>query len=282
MTWELILCASIIAQALASIFNRVFMRDAGKNTWAYSALSQMLTGALIGVYAVIHGFSMPPLLDLWPWFLAVVVLNVATNYVQFEALRTAEVSLYTILTSVRILVSIVAAALLLGEHVTLRSLVGAIMMLAAIAIAFTDHFRFEYRRWMGYALLYALSSGLIFIFDARIVGVSDVASYMALAFFIPGLATILYKPSILPDMQRLALSPQIKPMFFYSAAYGVMALTLWLAYQLGGTASEIAPLRQSAVILTVIFALVFLGERTRVPQKILAGILAIIAVYFIV
>ena len=70
-------------------------------------------------------------------------------------------------------------------------------------------------------------------------------------------------------------------MLLSSAAYGFMCVTLFLAYQYGGTASQIMPLRQSSVILTVILGALFLGERTRLMHKLIAAILALIAVYLI-
>jgi drug/metabolite transporter (DMT)-like permease len=131
-------------------------------------------------------------------------------------------------------------------------------------------------------MLYALCSGLVFIGDARIVSESkDVVSYMSLAFLVPGLATVALKPKIVPDIVRIARSKQIFQMAVFSASYGFMAVTLWLAYQYGATASQMAPLRQSAVILTVLIAMVFLHERTHMMRKILAALLAIAAVYLI-
>ena len=282
MTWALFLGASIFAQAIANVMSRVVMKSADKGTWGYAALSQILTGSLIGIYALIEGFEMPPLLALWPYFLLTVILNVGANIFQNEALRTAEISFFTILTSIRILVSIAAAYIVLGEHITLLQGLGAIVMIAAIIVALSRHFEWKWESWMGNALLYALCSGLVFVGDAKIVSqASDVISYMALAFLVPGLVTVALKPKIVPDMVRIARSQQIFTLTAFSISYGFMAVTLWLAYQYGATASQIAPLRQSAVIITVLFAMVFLHERTHTVRKLLAAILAIFAVYLI-
>lgn len=282
MVWALFLGVSIFAQAIANVLNRVFMKSANKGTWAYAALSQIITGCLIGAYALITGFEMPPLLEVWPYLLATVMLNVGSNIFQNEALRTAEISLYTILTSARILISLVAAFLVLGEVITLWQGLGTIVMLAAIAIAFSRRFEWRWQPWMKHALLYMLCSGLVFIFDAKIVSVSpSIATYIALAFLMPGVATALIRPRIIPDIARLALSPQVITMALFSVAYGIVVVTMWYAYQFGATASQIAPLRQSAVIFTVLLAMLFLNERTHLLRKITAALLAIFAVYLI-
>ncbi len=282
MMWGLFLCISVLAQAIANVMNRVVMKTADKGMWEYAALSQILTGCIIGIYALAIGFEMPPLFELWSYFLVAVLLNVGANIFQNEALRTAEVSYFTIFTSVRILVSVAAAFLVLGERVTLWQGFGAVIMIAAIAVAFSRHFEWKWESWMGNAILYVLCSGLVFIVDARIVSeTTNVSSYMAIAFFVPGVLTALMRPRIIPGMLRLAVSRHIVTMSIFSISYGIMAVTLWLAYQYGATASQMAPLRQSAVILTVIFAMLFLNERTHVMRKLFAALLAIFAVYLI-
>ncbi len=259
------------------------MRDAASaNTWAYAALSQILTAVLIGLSALAIGFVMPPIIALWPWFAVTVILNVATNIFQYEALRTAEISFFTILASSRVLVSMVAAWLVLNEHITLLQGFGSIVMLAAIVIAFSRHFKLQYERWMTFTLLYALSSGFIFIADARIVGASEsVVSYQFFAFLLPGLATIFIHPKTVVDVVRIACSKEIIRMTIYSALYGIMCVTLWLAYQHGALASQLAPIRQSAIILTLIIATLFLNERSHFGRKLIASLLAVLSVYLI-
>lgn len=279
--WGYYLAVSIIGQSLANIFGRVVMRDARKNTWAYSALSQILTGVLIGAYALWHGFVMPPLLELWPWVVFLVILNVICNLAMYEALRTAEASLFTIFSSSRIIVSMIAAFFVLNETLTSLRLAGALLIIFAIGLALVTHFKIRREKWMLPATIYAITSGLVFIGDARVVAESDVASYMTFAFLLPGFATLMIKPKVVREMISLVRSKEIFGMLVYSFAYGIMAVTLWLAYQSGGDASQIAPIRQTAVILTVIIAITFLRERTHMYRKIVAAFLAMFAVYLI-
>jgi drug/metabolite transporter (DMT)-like permease len=282
MSWEVLLGISIVAQAGANIFNRIFMRDAKMHTWGYAALSQIMIGIFIGAYAIATGFTMPPIIELWPWFLGAVILNIGSSIFQNEALRTAEASLYAIFSSSRILVSLIGAYLILGEHVTMLHIVGALLMLAAIGIAVSNHLSVQPAAWMMPATFYALCSGLVFIFDARILGASgDIASYMTLAFLIPGLITIALRPRMLFEFRNIVTSQSFVPMLLYCAAYAGMIMPLWLAYQHGGTAAEIAPLRQSAVVLTVILAVFFLQERLHVARKFIAALLAVFAAYLI-
>lgn len=283
MTWGIYLGLSICAQAIANVCNRFVMRRAAKGTWAYAALSQIITAFAIAVYVFATGqFSMPPFVELWPWFVLTVSLNVGANIFQNEALRTAEASFFTIFASSRILVSMAAAAVVLSEQVSLIQGFGAVVMIAAIAIAFSKRFTLKPEPWMIPAALYALSSGLVFIGDAKIIGAStNVASYMIFGFGLPGIATLVLRPKIFPDMVAIARSREVLAMIVYSVVYGFMAITLWLAYQYGAEASQMAPIRQSAVILTVIIAIVFLRERDHIPQKVTAALLAILSVYFI-
>ncbi len=63
--------------------------------------------------------------------------------------------------------------------------------------------------------------------------------------------------------------------------YAVSAITIFLAYQVGRNAAQIAPLNQTATIVTVILAIIFLNERSDLARKIIGAIVSFIGVVLI-
>ena len=77
---------------------------------------------------------------------------------------------------------------------------------------------------------------------------------------------IFFKPVLILKMGLLGL--------FYSTS----AITIYLAYQAGGDASQLAPISLSRIVLTVVLAELFLNERTYLRNKIVAAVLVTIGV----
>lgn len=115
--------------------------------------------------------------------------------------------------------------------------------------------------WFGYALLSALFAGLVAIFGK--VGVREVDSTVATAAraVMMALALLIL---VFARSKQVALR-QISPRaWVFITLAGVAGAASWLCYfralQLGD-ASRVAPIDRLSVLVVVIFATLFLGER---------------------
>lgn len=68
------------------------------------------------------------------------------------------------------------------------------------------------------------------------------------------------------------------PLAVFSATQGVLYLAA-LAY--GGNTAEVGTIRQASVIVTILMAAVFLGERGNLGRKLLAGAIVTIGVFLL-
>ena len=67
-------------------------------------------------------------------------------------------------------------------------------------------------------------------------------------------------------------------MFLLCAVYSIATLADYYALSSGGNASQVSPTLQTSIILTVILAAIFLGEKNDLAKKLLAAMIAMIGI----
>jgi len=115
--------------------------------------------------------------------------------------------------------------------------------------------------WLGYALLSALFAGLVAIFGK--VGVRDIDSTLATAArsVIMALALVTLVLARSNTINLREISPRA---WLFITLAGLAGAASWLCYfralQLGD-ASRVAPIDRLSVLVVVVFATLFLGEK---------------------
>ena len=265
---------SVIALAISNLLQRVLMRNEKSNVVAYSLVFQLTCVALIGLFAFTRGFVMPPIQEMWFNFVLITVLYAAGTLFLFRALQDVEASEVTVITSSRALWTIAVALIFLGESFDLTKTIGVALVLGSIALVSFKRETARFNKSIFYALGSAFCYGVGFANDTFILRQSDALSYAALAFLLPGLFILAIKPKVLVEMKSLLTTSILLKMVLLGLFYSTSAITIYFAYQQGGTASQLAPINQSVVILTVLLAAIFLGERSQLLRKFAGAIIA--------
>jgi len=274
MNWFLLSIISVITLAVSNLLQRVLMKDEKSNVVAYSLAFQLTCAVLIGVFAFARGFVMPPIQELWLNFVLITVLYAAGTLFLFRALQNIEASEATIITSSRALWTIVVALIFLGESFDFLKTLGVVLVLGSVVLVSLKREAVRFNKGIFYALSSAFCYGVAFATDTFILRQSDALSYTTLAFLFPGLFILAIRPKILAQMKPLLSTSILSKMVLLGLFYSTSAITIYLAYQQGGAASQLAPINQSVAILTVLLAVIFLGERNQLWQKFTGAIMA--------
>jgi transporter family protein len=129
--------------------------------------------------------------------------------------------------------------------------------------------------WLGYALLSALFAGLVAIFGK--IGVREVDSTLATAAraVIMALALVIL---VLTRSKAMNLGQISSRAWVFITLAGMAGAASWLCYfralQLGN-ASQIAPVDRLSVLIVVVFAALFLGEK--ITGGVAVGALMVLA-----
>lgn len=271
---------SVLTYSVSVLLQRLLLKNNKVDSVAFSIVLQLFTGILILVYALIRGFSTPDLVPLFPNLALMIVLYGAGNVLIFKALKAVEASEFTIVFATRSLWTILAAILFLGESFSSKQLLGTGFILSSVALMSWQK-GLKLNRSTLISLLAALAIGLAFANDAFIIRNFDVPSYLAIAFIVPALAVWVVTPSSTNKIKSMLTKEFLQKLGLLGILYAVSAITFFLAYQIGRNAAQIAPLSQTATIVTVVLAIIFLKEKAQLARKIIGAVLSFVGVVLV-
>lgn len=272
--WILLILISAVAFSISTLLQKVLLSEEQSEPVSYAIVFQLLTAVVILMFALYRGFSFP---DFRPYLLnlfLLILLYAAFNFFMFKAFQTTEASEVTILIASRTLWTVVLSLIFLHESIQIKAIVGILLVvLGVIVVSFSKKGHWKFHQGHLYALAAAFCFGAAFTNDGFMIKNFDVPSYEVFSFALPALFLLIIQPKVYKKINLFFQMKRVSKMLFTSIFYAIAAITVFLAYQMGGTMTQIAPLGQISTILTVILAFVFLKERDRIPQKALGTIL---------
>ena len=278
MHWLFFAAISIFFLSIANVLQRVLMKEDKSDPTAYSIVFGFLLTAIIGSISLIKGFQMPPITQYPLQFLLVGVLYGFGTVFVFKALKHIGASEVTIIGASRSLVTILFSIMLLHEAYNVQKWIGAFLIIAAVILVADTRKGFKLHKGVGFALLYALFYGLAVVNDTFLLRHSELLSYVTASSIIPPLLILsVYPKSVFAMKQFLDLKLFMK-IFVMSLFYSIAAIAFFTAISIGAGASQMGPANQASVVLTVIFAALFLKERKNLPLKLVAAVLVSIGV----
>lgn len=271
MNWVILTILSAITGSLTRIFQKKLLASTSIHPILFAFVFQLIVaGTFFAITILTHTFEIPDLSTVLINLVLMAALYGFGNYFNFKAYKTTEASEVAVLFSSSMIWSIIAAFFLLKEAIQVSNLFGVCLILIGIIAINVRQSNWKLQKGHLFALLAAACFGIAFTNDAFIIShYASVSSYMVIAFFLPALFTLSLQPTVLKRYQNIISKKSLFLLACAAGAYTVSALTIFTAYKQGGQASVIAPLQQSQVAITVILSYLFLGERTKISQKII-------------
>lgn len=282
MHWLIFSTISVVTLSVANLLQRKLMREEGSHVVANSIVFQLFCAVLIGVVTAFVGFSAPPLQELWVNFALMAVLYAGGTLFLFRALQTLEASEATIIIASRVLWTVAVAVLLLGELMNFSRAVGILLILGAVVLVSYKPREFKFSQGVWFVLAAAVCYGLAVANDSYILRYyKDTLTFTTLAFLFPGIVMVIFRPYAISQVAAFVRSREMLTMAIMSVFYSGSAIAFYLAFRYGGTASQISPVQQSDIILTVVLASIFLRERGELPKKIIGALMTIAGVFLL-
>lgn len=277
MNWFTLTLISVFIAAFSNILQRVLMKDNKSDPRSYAAVFCLLLGVLNVPFVVLYGFQLPPInVTLVFFFLSAFLWGIGTVLV-FKALRLLEASEVTILTSVRALVTIVASLILFQEVFNAQKFLGTVIILGSIFLVMKVKKGIKFNKGVFYAFAGALCNGLAVTFDVLAVKSYDPISYLVIINFLIGGILIMLYPKTIHQWKTFIQPNFLKKMIPLGICSTAQAFAYYFALASGPT-SQIAPISQAQVILTVLLAAILLHEKDNLFRKLLAAVLVTIGV----
>lgn len=277
--WLFLTMLGVLAFSGYYLFSRFLLKQKDSDAVAYAIFFNIICSLLVGTVSILHGFEMPDIHTYAPNLLVMGVLYAAAQVLVFKASTLIEASEIIIISSSRIIWTIGAAILLLGESFNLTKTLGAILVLIAILLVSYERKKKKKTATKDtvkgriYAALVGVCLGLGFVNDSLILKDSEAISYATLVFALPAIATILwYRPPV-KKLQKLLTRRTAIGSTVLGIFYSIGIIASYAAYQAGGDAAQIVPIGQSVVVVTVLFSILFLKDREYMSRKLLAALI---------
>ncbi len=278
MSWLVLTLLSVLVASAASILQRVLMKGDKSNPYSYAVVFHFLLGFLNLGLALWYGshfslFSGSFLL----LFLASALWGVCSIFL-FKALQLVEASEATIVSSLKVVFTIVASIIFLHEAFNGQKVIGTVIILVATLLVVDLKNGFKLNKGVAYVLVMALFAGLAIVADSANVQHYDVIAYNTMANFLSGFTILVFAPKALGQWRHFVQPSFLKkmlPLGIFSTAQGILYLT---ALTYGGNTAQVGTIRQASVIVTVILAVIFLRERGKLGRKFAAAVLVTLGV----
>jgi len=278
MTWFYLTLVGVLLSSVASILQRVLMKGDRSNPYSYAVVFHFLLGFLILIFGLLYGADFSLLRGNVCMLLLAAALWGACQIFLFKALQLVEVSEVTILSGLRVVVTIAASISFLGQIFTWFNGLGAMLILASTLLIVDLKKGFRFNKGLLYILAMALFGGLAIVADSANVQLYDVLAYSTFSNFLSGFFILVFYPKALAQWKQFiqpSFLAKMLPVAVFSAAQGILYL---LALTYGGNTAQVGTIRQASVIVTVLLAMIFLKERDKPWRKFVAAILVTLGV----
>lgn len=279
MSWIVLTLISAFCFSIATIIQRLVMKEKENDPAAFGFVFQFSVATLIFIYSLFVGFTLPsyaPILN----FIFMGFAYACANIFLFKALKIAEVSEVSVVNSTSILWTVGSAALFLGERIELLQAAGILSIVSGVIALSIQKKKFIINRGHTYALISAFFFGVAFTNDVFLLKYFNPVSYSVLNFLFPAVMILLLQPKAAASVKNYIQIDKLKRIYILAIFYAVAFLSIFYAYTLGGEASQIIPMSRLSTALTVVIGVVFLKERDRLTQKI-AGAALVLAGFFL-
>lgn len=283
MSWVIYLLISIILISFNGLFHRSILKDDSSSPQAQMIAFLGLDGFIAVLLALFQGkLNLNfPLFLFWNFIILIILLTPAylCKYRAYQLIGASEVVVFSVTGR---LWNIIGAVFFLGEKITIQIIFGAILILAGVMISRYEKGEFTFNKGLLLVLFSAFLFGMGDINGYYILKNYDSTNYLIYSSYLPVIALLLLQPDSYKKLKYYYHKVRFAKILLLSLFDSFGMLFLFLAYQNGGKASIISPLRATSIILTTVLAIIILKEKDNVKNKLVGVFVAVIGVILLI
>lgn len=282
MSWIFLILIGILFTSVSSLLERVLLKEKRSDPFVYAIVLQLMMAALFFIYIAFTGFHLPPLKPFIFYLFLMTILYALANWFLFKGLKIIEASETAILWSSKSIWTMMTAIIFLKEPLDLKRILGMLLIITAIIVINWRRKEWKLNKGHLFILIGAICAGIAFTNDAFLLNYFELLPYLAIVSLFPPLLLLAIRPKAISKFRLFLDKKRLFLMIITSFLISIAALTIYASYQQGGDASQVIPLSQSYIILIVIFAFIFLKERSHFSRKLIGSLLAFVGVLLLI
>lgn len=277
--WQIYLLISVVFISCNGLFHRSLLKDDNSSPQAQTIAFLGLGGAIAVIIALLQGklnLFFAPSLTL-NFLLLALLLTPAylLKYRAFQLIGASEVVMFSVTGR---LWNVLGAYIFLHEAITIRIIFGAILILFGVMLTRYEQRKFIINKGIIFVLISSFLFGISDINGFYILKTYDSTNFLIYTEFIPVISLLLLQPKTIHKLRYYFHKEKATKISLLSLCDAFGMLALYLAYQAGGNASIIGPLRATSIVITTVLAIFILKERKNIPNKLVGSIIAVVGV----
>ena len=278
MPWLLYSLIGVVGSSFTSVMRKALMKDDKADAYASAIAFQFLGFVMILLFSLLNGFTLPPIQTYWLNYLAQALLWGLTTVFLFKANKYLEAGQVTIIYSFASVVGIVSAILFLHDSLTITQIWGTILILFSVILVFWQKGKLQLNRGVWYMLATCICSGIAVTNDAFLLKTTDVFSMLVVGWLSPGLFLLLIYPKAVMKLKYYWHPKRFSSLFWFTLLYALSGISFYLAIEAGGQVSQVSPISNASIILTILLSALFLKEHDNLLKKLIASVLVMFGV----
>lgn len=279
MSWQIYLTFSILLLSSNGLFHRSLLKDNDSSPQAQTIIFLGIGGIIAIIIASVRGSLNLhfPISLVWNFLLLIVILTPAylLKYKAFQLIGASEVVMFSVTAR---LWTVAGAFFFLHEAVTLKMILGAIIIVTGVVITRYEQKKFNINKGVWLVLLSAFLFGIGEINGYFILRNYDPNNFLIYSEFLPVFALMFLNPKSIGKVKYYFRKDRAIKILFLCFCDALGNLALYQAYKVGHNAAVIGPLRSMSLILTVVLAMVILKERNNAKNKLIGALVSVAGV----
>lgn len=282
MSWQIYLTVSIVLLSCNGLFHRTLLKDEDSSTQAQTILFLSLGGVMAIIIAWVQGkLNLRFPVEILPNLIILMALLTPAYLLKYRGFQLIGASEVVMFSMTGRLWSVIGAVFFLHENLTVKMILGIILIIGGVMFTRYENRMFVYNKGIGVVLLSAALAGIGDINGFYILNSYDPSNYLIYFYLLPVLTLICIQPKSILKLKYYFRKDRAIKMGILSLCDTFGMLTLYMAYQAGGQASVITPLKSLSILVTVMLAAIILKERDNMRNKLAGIVVAICGVFLL-
>lgn len=252
-----------------------------KNDGAGTVIMQILAGLLALLLAPFFPLQFPTDWKIYLFLTIACVFYAVNDRLQTTIRKNMEVSTYTVLNRLSSVFLMMIGVSVFHESVSLLKIVGSVFILGSSFLLSYQAGKFKLDRYLILAIISNVAMAIALSIDIDISTHFNLPIYIMLTLIIPALIISVFDHISLASI-KLEIKNGSKGFFFLTSfSWALFIFFMIRSYQFS-TFTLITPLASTTVLISVIIATVFFGEKQNLSKKIIAALLTMVGAYLTV
>lgn len=286
LTWLIFCFISIgFTVTYGLISKKILNNKDDHNPIAYASSLFVAVAIFSFTFYIISGVHLKDFANvISPQIFPVLVLNILCYSIApslyYRVLKNMPISEVTIIYSLMGIFALIIGLLIGVETFHFSRLIGGLIIIISIGLLTFKERKWKSNKYFWMLILATLTYAIAAILDNRIISANYFSTlfFQTLSFGIPSILILLINPKSSQHLKKI-YNRRVYPIVLINALFFFVSFfTIYNAYKFGGDTSQVNLILSTEIVVTVIFAAIFLKERDNLILKIFAGVLAIIGV----